>query len=316
MRDYSLFGGTLRSEVELPELTAAESTQPDWQLRSLPWPPPGSHGERLGTDVVNSSADVRLYRSDGGLRMVFDDTGCFEISPDARTIRWYHGPDVSLRDARSDLTGRVFAAVLHVAGTLSLHGSAAVLDGIAVGVVAPKFHGKSTLTLALVKAGGRLLTDDTLPVRPGDPPMAAPGLHAARLWSDSAERVGLGQVSAAGNGKQLFSGLPPDSLEDTPRPLGGIYLLSPTQALDDGSAVRRTRLSTMESAMVLIGHAKLGPLLKASEAPELFRRAVALAESVPVYRLSVVRDLDRLDEVVGALFEWHAIPQVVSGGER
>jgi hypothetical protein len=39
----------------------------------------------------------------------------------------------------------------------------------ALGFLAPKFHGKSTLAYALVAAGAGSITDDTLPVELRDP---------------------------------------------------------------------------------------------------------------------------------------------------
>lgn len=308
MSKYRLFGGTLGADIELPELSPAlPESEATWVLQSLPGSSADEpHGELLGTDDVNSKTRVALYRRDGGLRMVFDDTGCFEIAADARTIRWYHDPDVSLNDVRADLTGRVIAAALHLAGTISLHGSAVVLEDRAIGLIAPKYHGKSTLALALVASGGRLLTDDTLPLEPGSPIMARPGLHATRLWADSAARVGLGEKHAAPEGaKQLFSALPDHQLEHASRPLDALYVLSPVKEAAVGQAVRRTRLPGIEAAMVMIGHAKLAPLLAGPEAPVLFQRAAELADTVPVYRLNVVRDLERLDEVVATVREWH-----------
>ena len=180
------------------------------------------------------------------------------------------------------------------------------IDGGAIGLVAPKRHGKSTLALALVRSGGRLLTDDTLPIDLSEHPIAHPGLHATRLWADSAERVALGSPHASATGeKVLFSNLPADSVTHASAPLNAIYQVSPVQALDDDAPARRTRLSAVESALVIIGNAKLGPLLGKSELPALFRAGAQLARQVPVYRLDVVRDLNRLEEVAELVQLWH-----------
>jgi hypothetical protein len=57
--------------------------------------------------------------------------------------------------------------------------------------------------------------------------------------------------------------------------------------------------------MVLIGHAKLGPLLGKTQAPFVFQTAVRIAQSVPVYQLCVVRNHDRLGAVVSTVRGWH-----------
>lgn len=306
MQHYHVFGGVLRSDFEIPELRSVASVPPTWTLTSEIGETPAVDGELLGSDSVVGDVRVSMYRRAAGLRLAFDDTGTFDLSPDGSAISWTRPPDMKAADARADLTGRVLAAALHAAGTVCLHGSAVVTGGEAIGFVAPKFHGKSTLALALAGAGARLLTDDTLPVVAGTPATACPGLHAARLWPDSAERVGLGRPRDGLDGqKQLFDALPDDHVTHDAVPLGALYLLSPTREPRNGEAVWRTPLSAMESALVLIAHAKLAPLLRRSEAPVLFRQAAELAAAVPVFRLGVVRDLDRLDEVVATIRSWH-----------
>jgi hypothetical protein len=37
----------------------------------------------------------------------------------------------------------------------------------------------------------------------------------------------------------------------------------------------------------------------------MLSQAAAIAETVPVYTLSVVRDLDRIEEVAGTIVGWH-----------
>lgn len=307
MNHYRLFGGVLRSDIEIPELEPVEPQSPTWTLRSREGELPAADGVALGSDRVTGDVHVRMYRRPSGVRLVFDDTGCFDIGDGGRSIEWTHAPDVSLENARTDLTSRVLAAALHEAGTVCLHGSAVVPGTEAIGFVAPKFHGKSTLALALVHAGAKLLTDDTFPVTPGSPPLARPGLHATRLWEDSAQRVGLGRASNENSGsKLLYPSLPAEHVSHETHPLAALYLLSPAREPNDGRMAWRTRLSTMEAVLVMIGHAKLAPLLTGPEAPELLRKASALAETVPVYRLGVARDLDRIDEVVATIREWHA----------
>lgn len=307
MHHYLLFGGVLDSEVEFPELQATAPRPPRWSLRCSSAARALPDGEHLGTDVVAGETRVNLYRRADGLRLLFDDTGCFDVSADGSRITWHRPAGASPRDARADLTSRVIAAALYAAGTVCLHGSAVVMDGVAVGFVAPKLHGKSTLALALVRSGARLLTDDTLPILPGAPPVAQPGLHAARLWEDSAARVALGRAAeAAPGGKRLFSGMPEESVTHEGAPLAALYLLAPTREPRGDAAVWRTRLSEIESALLLIGNAKLAPLLAKSEAPVLFEAAAALARGLPAYRLNVVRDLDRLGEAADTIRSWHA----------
>jgi hypothetical protein len=307
MYHYQLFGNVLRSELEMPELQQVPSQVPWWTLRCIAASAPAVNGELLGEDVVTGNTLVRMYRHAGGLRLDFDDTGCFVISPDGRQIDWYQPSDVAVKAARTDLTSRVLAAALHLSGSLSLHASAVDLGTSAIGFIAPKRHGKSTLALALVRSGARLLTDDTLPVSMGESVYAHPGLHATRLWEDSAERVAIGTAQDVASGeKRLYSALPEEHVTHDEAPLAALYVLAPTREAKDGEPVWRTRLSPMEAALLLIAHTKLAPLLRGSEAQVVFAAAARMAERLPVYRLNVVRDLNLLPDVVQTIRAWHA----------
>lgn len=307
MNHYTVFGGQLSSELELPELPRSEPASADWGLRvSNDSPPVPPSREELGSVPVDDGVEVRLYAVPGGYRLEYDDTGTFDIRRDGSELIWYPAPGASPALAQLDILGRVLALALHAAGVYCLHASAVALDGGAIGFIAPKFHGKSTTAYALVDAGARLITDDTLPVSVGRPPLVRPGVQRVRLWGDSVGAVGARAVEGGeGVGKYVVDDLPAQRLLRGTSPLVALYLLSPVVANPDGAAVARSRLSPVESALALVGHAKIGALLGGSERPVLFRRAVELAGVVPVYRLAIARDFERLPEVAGQLASWH-----------
>jgi hypothetical protein len=315
MSDYAIFGGCLRSELPFPELRAASGSAVTWTLRTTPTVAPLSAAECLGELEVTPACRVRLYKHEGGYRLAYDDTGTYDVSRDGREIVWCPGPSPHPGAVRADIVGRVLATALHAAGTFCLHGSAVALHGGSVAFVAPKYHGKSTLAVALARAGGRLVTDDVLPVEfepggsphPSHPPRAVPGAHHVKLWTDSAELFGVEQREVEPGEKHVVHDLPDELLMLERSPLVAIYLLSVAEPEAMGElAARRERLDGVSSALALVRHAAIGPLLGGSEAAALFERAVAVARAVPVYRLTRVRGLDRLDDVVSTLLEWHA----------
>jgi hypothetical protein len=53
-------------------------------------------------------------------------------------------------------------------------------------------------------------------------------------------------------------------------------------------------------------HAKLGAVLTGSESPVVLSLAADVAQSVPLYALHVVRDLERVDEAARTVMSWHA----------
>lgn len=318
-RLYEVFGGTLRSELPIAELPDSRSPAPDWTLRVVEASSAALEGEELGTDTVFGETRVRGYRRSDGFGLVFDDTGRFDVSADGSMITWHRPADVVLESAQADITSRVLALALHASGVFTLHASAVSIHGAGVAFLAPKLHGKSTLCSALVLAGARALSDDTVPVRPGARPHLSPGLPRLRLWSDTASRlfgVGAGgdQEEARQVRKHVMDRLDESQLETRTVPFRAAYVLNPVTELPEGQAAMRDRLDTVSATISLVMHAKLGPVLTGAESPVVLSRAADIARSVPVYALHVVRDLDRIDEVARQLFEWHAGEGDIAGG--
>ncbi len=337
MPHYSVFGRCLSSAIGFPELRASRDPEPRWTLRATDTPAVLGSAELLGADAAIPSAAVSLYKFAGGrgYRLQYTDTGSFDISPDGCFIDWSSPATCSLPAVRLDVISQVLPLALYASGMLCLHGSAVTLEGErgggAIGFLAPSFHGKSTLAMAMAGVGARILTDDALAVEPNVPVTAWPGVHSVRLWDDAARRIvgdhtGLQSVGAyqlqrrdgkawptepfqgtSVTSKQILSRLPEDKLMLEPTTLKAIYLLAPAQAGPNSPAARRTLLPAVRAALSLVQHAKLGALLGKSEAPVLFDRAVRVAAAVPVYELAIVRDLDRIPEVVAQLTDWHEV---------
>ena len=318
MPDYSIFGGCLRSEITFPELRESSDRNPSisWTLHASPEAAPARVAELLGEHAVTPGCRVRLFRHAGGYRLRYDDTGIYDVSLDGRRIAWTAGPQPGAGAVRADVTGRVLSTALHAAGLLCLHASAVTLAEGTVAFLAPKYHGKSTLALALARAGARLVTDDVLPVHPGPPARAIPGVHQVKLWDDTARLFGVARRDVEPGEKHLVHEFPDARLEFGPTPLRAVYLLSPVTA-DAGmrnEVVLRTRLPEVPSALALVRHATLGALLGGREAPTVLERAVQVAREVPVYRLETLVGLDRVPQIVARLSDWHGAPANETAG--
>ena len=306
MPDYAAFGGCLRSELIFPELRERTGCAIDWTLRTAPAAPSLIAEQLLGESDIAPGCRVRMYRHAHGYRLEYDDTGCYDVSADGRDIVWSPGPVAPAAVVRSDVTGRVLATALHAGGVFCLHGCAVAMQRGAVALLAPKFHGKSTLALALARGGGRLITDDVLPVVVGPPARAIPGMHQVKLWEDSAAIMGVLQRDAGALEKHLVHDFPDDMLMFEPSPLAAIYLLAPAvDAACAGRSCARSPVATSMATIALVRHATLGELLGGSQAAVLLGWASALAQNVPVYRLDVVPGLDRVPEVAAQIVVWH-----------
>jgi hypothetical protein len=305
MPEYSIFGGCLSADMELSGLVRTRNGRPDWTLRTSPAPPGERALELLGEEAVEPDVGVRLYRYPGGFRIEYDDTGTFDIQAGGRRLTWSPGPRPTPESVELDLMGRVLPAALHAAGNLCLHASAVAFGDAGVAFAAPKLYGKSTLAQALVLSGeARLASDDVASLDLDEPVMLRPGVPRLRLRSDSA---GHGEADVPTEGaKVAIDGLSPERILSRSVPLAAIYLLDPQPADPERPAVCRTRISGPAAAIGLVACAKLAHLLGKGESGVLLSRAARAATSVPVYSLAIVRDFQRLPEVVQAVTGWHA----------
>jgi hypothetical protein len=305
MTEYAIFGGCVRSEIPLPELPRLTCSQPDWVIRR-------STGERpeatyLGEDRVDATIRVRCGRIPDGFRLEFDDTGTFDVAAHGRDIAWTPGANSPMHLVRADLLGGVFSIALHLQGLLCLHGSAVALgNGVATGFLANKGAGKSTLATALCARGASLITDDMLPVDPGPPAMAWPSMPAVRLLQDSANRLDYATgPTHPQTGKYHVNELPPDRVARRRVPLAALYELLPVPSATGVPAVQRTRLTGPLAVTTLVRHNRAGTAIGQSDSRHLFMRASDIVRTVPVYRLEVARDFERLDDVIDQLVDWH-----------
>jgi hypothetical protein len=307
MNSYQVFGGVLRSELEFPELDAVAGGEPDWTLTMTFTPAPDVPlGPPLGEDRVDVNVMVRSYAVPTGFRLVYDDTGVFDVSEGGRAIRWHRTPASDAEAGRLDVLGRVLALALHASGWLSLHGSAVALSEGAVAFLAPKGNGKSTLAFALMRAGGALMTDDTVVIEPGRPSIVRPGVQSVRLFRDSADWLSApAPLAGTSDIKATFGQLSEDARRLTRAPLAALYLLESVPAGTIGEPVERTRLQGPPSVFQLLTQTKIGALLGGAEASKVFDSVVGVAEGSPVYRLRVTRDYEQLQQVVERILGWH-----------
>lgn len=312
MMHHAIFGGCLRTDLAFPELRVSDACVPSWTLASVSGPAPACLTTPLGEEQVTDSARVALFATPAGFRLRYDDTGTFDVSSCGRDIVWYRGTDAADEAARIDVMGRVLAVALHASGCLTLHGSAVALGPtpVCVAFVAPKRHGKSTLAMALANAGARLITDDTLPVDPGPPATAWPGVHSVRLWPDSLGRVAgaeTGRASALGD-KTTLATLASERLMTARVPLAAVYMLHPVPSAPSRPAAVRRRYDQVSSALAIVRHAKIGGLLRGVESVRLLEQATVIAREVPVYGLAIANEFDALPAVAQQLLDWHDEP--------
>ncbi len=84
------------------------------------------------------------------------------IAPAARVARVAIDPENDDPLGFNELIGAALTHAMALAGRVPLHGMAAEIEGVGVLVLGESMAGKSTLALALLHAGGRVVSDDFL----------------------------------------------------------------------------------------------------------------------------------------------------------
>jgi hypothetical protein len=304
---YSAFDGCLRSDqILFPELPFSESRMPDWYLHVADEPSPQNVGEKIGIGV-EPMCEIALYRIADGFRLRHSCTGEFDITANGSTIVWYPLASAKPEMARIDVLGRVLSVALHMTGVLTLHGSAVAFGKSGAAFLAPKHHGKSTLAAALVRAGARMLSDDSVAVDLRVPATMRFGVPSMRLCGDSAQRlIDAETPQRIGiDGKHIVDHKSAESMTAAGVALSAIYLLHPIVPGGHDAPASRTKLPVSQAAISILAHAKIGTLLGKGEASVTFEMAASLARLVPVYRLDIVRDFDEIENVVDSIMAWH-----------
>ena len=172
-RRYTLFGLTIVSDLELPELFECSRTDSDVEIRLGEVP-----------DADNSSAGVRETQ-DGALLRI-DACARFLVSSGSRIVVEPE-KNASPRNVRLFLLGSALGLLLHQRRLLPLHGNSVELGAQqAITFVGASGVGKSTLAAWFHDNGYRILADDVSVVDfdTSGLPIALPGLPRLRLWEE------------------------------------------------------------------------------------------------------------------------------------
>jgi hypothetical protein len=308
MRRYSVFGGSLASDLELPDLMEAGGTDVDWTVRTCLSAPAPDPVERVGEHAVGPWV-YELYRLGEGWRLVFAGHYIWDVLAGGREIVWYRDERATAENVRALLLGPVLALANESSGALCLHGSAVSVGGKGIAFLGSKHQGKSTLSLALTHAGARFLTDDSVLLDLDEPIRVRPGVQSFRLWSDSASALRAADLGASliPGRKNTLTSLADPLLERSAVPLEAVYLLHPVRPKHALEAAVRIELPRSTAAALLACHGKLpAPLVGRSGSIRQLQRAASVVRRTRVFSLNVVRDFERLAEAVAEILKWHA----------
>ncbi len=111
---------------------------------------------------AGAQPDGLIHQQCGHEDALVGSGGIVWIAPGRRIARVALTPDCEGPFDFEELIGAALTHTLALVGCLPLHGMAAEIDGIGVLALGDSMAGKSTLALAILHAGGRIVSDDFL----------------------------------------------------------------------------------------------------------------------------------------------------------
>ena len=289
---YRLFGLSVQSEIELPELVAepADST-PDVRIA-------------LGRIDTAPDAEAGLHIDGDEALLVIPPAGRF-LTRSGREMLVEPAAGVSPRNLRLYLLGSAFGAILHQRGLLPLHANAVIVEGRAIGFMGHPGAGKSTLAAWFHDRGFDVLADDVCVVTTGPDgiPLAHPGIPRLRLWREALEAGGRDASAYERSFDDMDKYTVPTDLERVlpAVPLSHLYLLEKAEGspsidrLEGSAAVEAMIANTYRGAYVrLMGHSR-----------DHMLACAGLARTIPVFRARRRWGYDSFDSE-GAALEAHA----------
>lgn len=299
MLSYVVYGLTVSSALELPELVEGESravSDITIQLGRVERCHP--EGDFIEGYVSGSAEKAYIFVDQVGAFLV---RGGFEIVIEP-------APGVEERVLRLFILGGALGLLLHQRGMLVLHASAVSLEGNAVAFLGDAGEGKSTMAAALHARGHAVMVDDVVAFDAGVNaiPMVLPAFPQLKLWPEAA--------SLLDENPEALPRVHPDldkrarrttcGFSKYPLPLSRIYVLG------EESQPEIIPLQPQAAFAELVRHSYAVGLLGPSGAtPAHFRQCVALAGSGRLYRLNRPRSLHVVPEIA-RLVEVHVSQEV------
>jgi hypothetical protein len=327
---YSVFGLSLRSNKQIPELPLAR--------RSPAGPAVEIHlnVSPLEAGIVPRNPEVLTYSSPykdeagnpalnmwkigGGSfsRLAYSDGTQFWLNQEGTEI-WATWPDHStLEDTATYLLGPILGRLLRLRGITCLHASAVAFGENAVAFVGSEGAGKSTTAAALALRGHAILSDDVVALAQRDGSFFVhPAYPYLCLWPESVESIygsaeALPRFSANYEKRCLSLGKQELRFEERTLRLAAIYILGERRG-DPAPLVQE--IAPQEAFLALVANTFATNILDSGMRAKEFETLGRLVPSVPIRQLCAHQDASRLTDLSDLLSEetqkmhiWKPIP--------
>jgi hypothetical protein len=313
---YSVFGLSLRSNQQIPELPLATQTPTgpavDIHLNVSP----------LSAGIVPSDPEVLTYISPNKdetgdpalkmwsigsgsfIRLAFSDGTQFWLDRQGSEV-WTMWPEnLTIEDTATYLLGPVLGLLLRLRGVTCLHASAVAFGEKAIVFVGSAGAGKSTTAAALARRGHAILSDDVVALAERNGSFYVhPAYPYLCLWPESVESIygsadALPQFSANYEKRCLSLGKQELQFADQALPLAAIYVLGERRG-DPAPLVEE--LTPQRAFLALVANTFATNALDSSMRAKEFEVLARVVPSIPIRLLCAHYDAGRLCELCDLL---------------
>lgn len=182
MYQYSLYGCTISSTMEFPQLVVA-NTKNESDVVILDGGIPSE---------VLEEAEKNYYEIDDKVSWFQNHTGVFYIAKGS-VIRYQLKEGANIQYARTYILGYAISMLLLQRDIMTIHCSAIAGEDGAILIAGQSGSGKSTITTSYLKEGYQLMADDIVAVRINEEEkvMACPAFPYQKLCRDAVNREGF-----------------------------------------------------------------------------------------------------------------------------
>lgn len=298
---YAAYGITIRSDAPLPLPQPAALGLLEIEIQNKNRPIDSSIWEKIRLEQNPFTAFDVGSLSDGSNYIGWRGIGDILVSPNGRFLACYPDNQSSSDSFNVYLLTQALSFALVKCGLEPLHATAVVIDNKAAIFLGDCGFGKSTLAAAFLQAGYRLLTDDLLILRKIHGTLLAyPGSPRIKLFPEMANKF-LGDsvigVPMNPHTRKLIAPLRHSQLCTDVLPVGAIYALVPPFEVQ-GAEVRLSSLTQRQAFLTLLASTFNRTILDPTRLRQQFERAQALANTLPVKKLSYPRSFDDLPAVL------------------
>jgi len=302
---YYVYGAKLRSEIplSLPEQGCSDLTEVELRTAPVGYFAESIKGVSLQQGAGSWYQVGRL--ADGCSYVRWEKVGEFLVSSDGKLIYCRQFDAATQESFEVYLLGRAFSFALVQSGLEPFHGTVVVVNGEALAFLGAGGFGKSTLASYFLSQGHQILTDDLLMLRETpDGVLAYPGPSRIKLFPRTARRFLLD--AAAGvrmnpDTQKLIIPIKPAAKCTTPVPVRAVYAMAPPREVFRKQSMRSELLSPRSGFLELVKNTFNDHVLDSPRMQRQISATARLANLLPIYRLSIPRDLARLPVLAEAM---------------